>query len=269
MINKHLLFLGFLFVSVNSFGQSPWVDDKGSIYAQAAGTFITYEGIFDSDGNGSENQFETSDRTFGLFASYSVTNKTGLQVNLPFKSVSANDSTLNALGDISVKVKHELFQSFPLTAFAGYTAPTSTREGVLRTGYNQHSIDLGLSTGFSKNSTFGYLGVGHRSRVDIPNQIIIDTEIGTQAKIGERSLFLIFHIDGALNLEDIEDPEADQTVLYHNNGQYLSPGIKISLNVINDWFINFGTYGAITATNQGAAPSLTIGIAYNRKNFQL
>lgn len=256
-------------MSFSSFGQSPWVDNKGSVYAQLSGTFIAYNTIFNNDGEGAENTFDTNDRTIGLYASYSLTDRTGVQIDLPFKAVSSDGNSLNALGDISVKVKHELFKSLPLTAFAGYVAPTATREGSLRTGYQQHAVDLGLSTGFSRNSAFGYLGVGHRYRADIPNQITIDTEIGTTANFGERELLLIFHIDGALNLDELEDPEGDQSVLYHNNGQFLSPGIKISLNVVSNWWINFGTYGAIIATNQGAAPSVSIGIAYNKKTFEI
>ena len=268
MFYKYLLGFSLLFASLSSFGQSPWVDNKGSVYAQFSGTTINYVGIFDNNGEGAQNTFETSDRTFALYANYSLTDRTGVEISLPFKAVTTNDNSLNALGDISFKVKHELFKSFPLTAFAGYTAPTATREGALRTGYAQHGVDLGLSAGFTRNSAFGYLGVGHRYRADIPNQITIDTEIGTKANFGKRALYLIFHIDGALNLEETVDPEADASVLYHNNGQYLSPGIKLSLNVISDWWINFGTYGAITATSQGAAPSVSIGIAYNKKTFE-
>lgn len=269
MVFRYLFISSFLIISASTLlAQSPWVDDKGSIYAQLSVTSITYDAIFNNDSEGTQNSFDTSDRTIGLFAAYSLTDRTGIQIDLPYKAVSAEDNSLSALGDISVKLKHELFKEFPLTAFAGYTAPTATRDGALRTGFEQHGVDLGLSTGFSRNSTFGYFGAGHRYRSDIPNQIIIDTEIGTKANIGKKDLYLIFHIDGALNLTETTDPEADATVLYHNNGQYLSPGIKLSLNVVNNWWVNFGTYGAITATNQGAAPSLSLGIAYSKKTFE-
>ena len=82
---------------------------------------------------------------------------------------------------------------------------------------------------------------------------------------GSNALYLMFHIDGALNLNEILDTEADETVLYHNNGQYLSPGIKASLNAFSNWWINLGAYGAIIARNQGSAPALSIGLAYKSK----
>jgi len=262
MSYKYFFIFSFLCLGFSTFAQSPWVDDKGSVYAQLSLNSFSYESIFDAEGSGAQNTFETTDRTLGFFGSYSISDKLGIQVDLPYKLVSTNGNSLNAIGDLSFDVKYELLNSFPLTAFAGYTAPTATREGALRTGYQQHSVDVGLSTGFSKGSAYGYFGAGHRYRANIPNQITIDTEIGTKANLGNRDLFLIFHIDGALNLEETTDPEGDESVLYHNNGQFLSPGIKFSLNVIDNWWINFGGYGAITARNQGANASLSIGIAY-------
>ncbi len=262
MLYKCLFVFFLLSFSILSNAQSPWVESKGSFYAAFTATSISYTSIFNNDGDGAENPFETQDRTFSLFGSYSLSDKTAIVADLPFKSVSSNGSALSALGDLKIQVKHELLQAFPLTAFASYTAPTATRDAALRTGYAQHAVNLGLSTGFSKGKTFGYFGSGFQYRNNIPNQITIDTEIGTKATLGNKDLYFIFHIDGALNLDDVEDIEANGSVLYHNNGEYLSPGIKIGFNLVSNLWLNFGTYGAITAKNQGAAPSLSLGVAW-------
>ncbi len=262
MLYKQFATLALVMITTLIFAQSPWVENKGSFYTALTGTSITYTDIFNSDGEGAQNAFETSDGTISFYGNYSLTDRTAVVVDLPYKIVSIDSISLSALGDLKFQVKHELLKGFPLTAFASYTAPTATREGALRTGFKQHAVDGGLSAGFSRGSTFGYFGGGYRYRSEIPNQIVIDTEIGTQIEFGERSLYLIFHIDGALNLDDAEDPDADGSVLYHNNGSFLSPGIKLGLNIADNWWINFGTYGAITATNQGAAPSLSLGVAY-------
>ena len=129
MTIKHFFSAIIITFSITLTAQSPWVDEKGSIYASATATFITYSDIFDSNGEGLENGFETNDRTFSLYASYSITDRTAVIVDLPFKAVSANDNTLSNIGDFKFQVKHELFKSIPLTAFASYTAPTGTREG--------------------------------------------------------------------------------------------------------------------------------------------
>ena len=265
IMTKYILLIVFLISCYATKAQSPWVDNKGSLYVQGSFNTITYSSIFNSDGGSSQIGFETTDRTYSIYGSYSITDRTGILFNLPYKSVTANDASLSAFGDISLKVKHELLGNSRLTAYAGYTAPTATREGNLRTGYDQHSIDVGLSTGFSSGKTYGYFGSGYRYRENIPSQFIIDAEIGTSSVIGGRTLSLIFHIDGALNFSTVEDLEGDETVLYHNNGQFLSPGIKVSFNAYKNWWINLGGFGAITARNQGAGGSISIGIAYSLK----
>jgi hypothetical protein len=262
LLLKYLSAVFLLSLSIMSTAQSPWVETKGSFYTGLTATSISYTNIFNDDGDSVENTFETQDRTFSLYGSYSISDRTAVIVDLPFKAVSSDGTDLSALGDLKLGIKHELLQGFPLTAYVTYTAPTARREFALRTGYAQHAVNLGLSTGFSKGKTFGYFGSGFQYREEIPNQIIIDTEIGTKASLGSKDLFLIFRIDGAFNLEEVADPVGDRSVLYHNNGSYLSPGIKIGLNLINDLWLNFGTYGAITARNQAAAPSLSLGIAW-------
>jgi hypothetical protein len=50
--------------------------------------------------------------------------------------------------------------------------------------------------------------------------------------------------------------------LYHNNGSFISPGLKASLKISKNWWINVSGFGAIIAANQAASPALSIGIAY-------
>jgi len=202
-----------LSLTVISYAQNPWIEKKGSIYVSVNFSNISYDDIFNNEGEGLENTFETNDRTLSLYAQY-------------------------------------------------YSIPTGTRDGVLRTGYVQHSIDGGLSTGFASGSNFAYLGAGFRYRNEIPNQFILDAEFGTKAYIGKKCLYLILHVDGALNFSEIEDPEADQSVLYHSNAEFLSPGIKLGLYLSDRLWLNVGTYGAIIAKNLAAAPSISIGVAW-------
>ncbi len=266
MLRRVLRFALFLSFSFNAAAQNPWVNAKGSIYAQVSTTFLSYDQIFGSDGDVTESAFETTDNTIGLFGTYSVTNNTEVIFNVPFKAVSSNNLDLSGLGDLQLKVKHQLLRKIPLAIFYGYTAPTSSRDGIVRTGFNQHAIDVGLSGGLSNNNFFGYLSLAYRYRDNIPNQSIIEAEVGANIKLDKKQLYLMFHIDGALNFTDTTDPEADESVLYHNNGQFLAPGLKLSFNAYKNWWINLGTFGAFKAEHQGAAPTFTIGLAYNKKN---
>ncbi len=254
-----LLFFGY---TVLSYAQTPWVENKGSLYISLNTSNISYEDIFDGNGEGVESSFETKDRTFSLFAQYSLADSLTIVVDLPYKLVNVDGNSLSAFGDLKFQVKRELMHGFPLTAFVGYIAPTGTREGALRTGYMQHSFDGGLSTGFARGSNYAYFGAGYRYRNNIPNQFILDAEFGTKAYLGDRCLYLSFHIDGALNLDDIEDPEGDQSALYHNNGEFLSPGIKLGLYLSDHLWLNFGANGAIIAKNLASSPALSLGISW-------
>lgn len=246
----------------------PWIDKKGSIYAQLGFTFLNYSGAFNSDGGTDLLPANVSDRTISGFLNYSVTDRTAISAVLPLKLVEYRDESLSNFGDISVQFKHSLLKDFPLAVYYGYTAPTATFGDSVRTGFKEHAIDLGLSAGHSNNDFYVYFSGGYKYRTNIPDQIVIDTEIGTSIPVGEtRELLLAFHIDGALNTSDLDEPDlpTQNSNLYNFNGQFVSPGIKLSLNVFSDFWVNVAAFGAVFAENQGAAPSLNVGIAYNRK----
>lgn len=162
-------------------------------------------------------------------------------------------------------MKYQILKKIPLAAYVGYTAPTAERDGIVRTGYAKQAIEAGLSGGLAKENVFGYATVGYRNRTDIPDQVTLEFEVGTNIKFEDRQLYLMFHIDGALNTSETTDPEADESALYHNNGQFLSPGLKAAFNVYDNWWINIGSFGAFEARNQGAAATFTVGLAYNLK----
>ena len=212
---------------------------KGSLYAQVSTSFIPeYTTGFQDDGGVEEITFATNDRTFSFYGSYSLTNRLEVTLNIFQKSVSAGGNNLNNLGDPELQLKYQFPVNIPLAVYGSYTAPLSEREGVLRTGYNQHAVEAGLSVGVSKNMVFAYASSGFRYRDNIPNQISIDAEVGTVQDFGNTALLLAFHVDGVINTSETIDPLGDQTLLYHNNGSFISPGIKASLNFYKNWWIN-------------------------------
>ena len=261
-----LLFISLFGFTAIGFTQNPWVNKKGSLYAQVSTSFIPeYTTGFQDDGGVEEITFATNDRTFSFYGSYSLTNRLEVTLNIFQKSVSASGNNLNNLGDPELQLKYQFPVNIPLAVYGSYTAPLSEREGVLRTGYNQHAVEAGLSVGVSKNMVFAYASSGFRYRDNIPNQISIDAEVGTVQDFGNTALLLAFHVDGVINTSEVTDPLGDQTLLYHNNGSFISPGIKASLNFYKNWWINVSGFGAIRATNQAASPGLSIGIAYKTR----
>ena len=263
---KITFYLTFICLSLNSIAQSPWVNEKGSFYGQLSTSYLAYNNIFNTGpADIVESNYETKDITIGLYGEYSLSNKTSMILDLPFKSVQANNQSLTGFGDPTIKIKHQISKKIPIAIYYGYTAPLSQRNGILRTGYQKHIGELGLSAGIGKEKYYVYGGIGYRYREQIPNQIIIESEFGYKLQVAKKTLFLMLNISGSLNTSSTEDHEGVETVLYHNNGQYLSPGLKLSYNLLQNFWINLAANFAITARNMGAAPQINFGLAYNFK----
>lgn len=251
----------FLF-SISAYSQSPWVNKKGSFYGQFSVTYLSYGSVINEKLNEIvPADFRSRDITASLYADYSLTDNWALLVNLPYKSVQHNDQSLSSLGDPSLKLKYQILENIPLSGYIGYTAPLSKRMGVLRTGYNQHAAEVGLSIGKGKEKTFIYGGAGVRYRANIPNQVLVEFEYGYRFLGVKKPFYMIFHVDGIFNTSSIEDPEAGQANLYHNDGEFLSPALKFSYNVFDDFWINAGIHSAVIVRNFGAASTLTLGLA--------
>lgn len=263
MERRIVLFFTLLMFSLSAFAQSPWVNKKGSLYAQLSNTGISYNSVFTTTGEVVQTDVTTSDRTIGLFADYSISDRFSVLLDVPFKIVSIDDESLSGLGDPKIGFKYQFLDKIPFAVFTNYTAPASERTGALRTGYNEHAIDLGVSGGYSKTEFYTYGSVGYRYRTNLPDQILIDSELGFNISLFKKQAFFIVYIKGGLNTSRAEDVEADESVLYHNNSDYLSPGVKFSLNLFNNFWLTAGGAGAFVSRNSGAAPSGSIGIAYN------
>ena len=249
--------------NLNVMGQSPWVNKKGSFYGQLSTTYLAYSSIVKEAANQIvETDSSTQDITVGLFAEYSITDQLAVIANLPIKSVTHNGEGLSGLGDPSLKFKYQIFKGFPLGAYAGYTAPFSMREGLLRTGYRQHAVDVGISAGTGKERYFLYGGLGYRYRSVISNQILLEFEYGYQFNVAKRPFYLMFHLDGNLNTTSVADNEAGNANLYHNAGEFISPGLKMSYNIFNGFWINVGAFSGVYVKNTGARPSLNFGLAF-------
>ena len=264
-MNRTLYFVLFL-LSINSYSQSPWINKKGSIYSQISLTYLSYNNIIrERAGDITTSNYNIKDITSGVYGNYSITDKSSVIINLPYKSVEYNNESLSGIGDATFKIKHRLPIKIPFAIYSGYTAPLSQRKNFLRTGYKQHAIEMGLSIGFSKQKYYTYTAFGYKYRANIPDQAIINTEFGYKLKLAKKTMYVILNINGALNTSLTEDDEGLETALYHNNGQYLSPGLKLAYNPIDNFSINLSAFGAFIARQMGAAPTINMGIAYHLK----
>ncbi|MFK8008492.1 MAG: hypothetical protein AB8H03_19190 [Saprospiraceae bacterium] len=263
MINKIILYSLLFLFSINARSQSPWVNKKGSLYGQYSITYLSYGSIINDKLNSIiKADFRTTDITASLYADFSLNDNLAVIVNLPYKAVRYDNQSLSSLGDPTIKLKYQILKDIPLSGYLGYTAPLSKREGLLRTGYNQHATELGISIGKGKKKSFIYGGFGYRYRTNIPNQILVEFEYGYRFQVAKKPFYLIFHIDGALNTSNVEDTEAGQAKLFHNDGEFLSPALKFSYNAFDDFWINIGIHSAVIVRNFGAASTINFGLAY-------
>jgi len=264
-MQKAILYLSLFLFPLSGIAQSPWVNKKGSIYGQVSSSYLDYNKIYNGLGNVVGSPYTTTDLTVGLFGEYSITDKTSVLVDLPFKSVQSNDQSLSGIGDTKIKLKHQLSTKVPLAIHGGYTAPLSQRKDFLRTGYKQHAIDLGLSIGLGKKKFYTYASLSYSYRTNIPDQIIADAEFGYITSFLKRDLYLMFHFSGTVNTSYSFDSEAAKTMLYHNNAEYLSPGLKLSYNPAGNFWLNLGANSALNASNVPAVRVYSIGLAYSLK----
>lgn len=258
------IFLVFIFQQFSS-AQSPWVNNKGSYYTQVSLTTIGYSSAFDQDGNVRQLLSNVLDQTYAGFIDYSVNDRLALSSTLPFKRVRFDGDQLATLGDIDLAARFQLIKDAPFTIYGKYTLPTATQEGPLRTGFQVNAIESGFSFGRSRTTNYSSISAGYRLRNNIPDQVIIGAEIGTSSEFGKVELLLAFRIDGAINTSGPAEIDilAEESNLHSANGQFLSPGVKLGVKLQSGISFNFGAYGAFFAKNQGAAPSVNLGIAYS------
>ena len=64
------------------------------------------------------------------------------------------------------------------------------------------------------------------------------------------------------NTSEIQDLGAGQANLFHNDGEFLSPALKLSYNAFDKFWINTGIHSAVFVRNFGAASTLNLGFAY-------
>ncbi len=264
MKNLFLIVLVILGIQSSTFSQSPWNNKKGSFYAQAAFTSIRYGFAFDNEGNVQELSANVLDQTYTGFLDYSLTDRIALTGMVPTKRVGFDGDQLIALGDIDLKARYQIIKDVPFTVYGGYTFPTATKEGPLRTGFKVNAVEGGLAYGRSNSEIHSSFSAGYRLRNSIPDQIIIGIEIGTSISTGALELLMALRVDGAINTSQPTEFDAltQESNLHNYNGQFLSPGIKIGTKLKSGFSINLGSYGAFFAQNQGAAPSINLSVAY-------
>lgn len=275
---KNSIKLLILFLSIATFSQSPWTQNKGKAYTQLSYTTIpNYDAIF-SDSN--EDLLGTySDNTLQVFGEYGLTDKTSLLVNLPFKLISVTDFEdpridcsgdcrrdykSNSLGNISIGLKHNFYNknwliSGQLTVEAN-TSSFNANSGI-RTGYDAWSFTplLLAGKGFGKTYLQGFIGADIRTN-DYSSNFKIGGEIGRKIS---KKIWLIGFLDISKSFENgnISLPfQQNITGLYVNDQEYGSFGFKGIGEFTDNFGVTAGFGGAFFGNNVAKQAAVTFGL---------
>jgi hypothetical protein len=268
---KKLTILFLLFISINSFAQSPWTKDKGDLFTQFSFTTISnYDEIFgDPDYNIAGN---ISDKTYQIYAEYGLSDKTSLLLNLPYKWIKneglvapcpeyTNDKS--SFGNIEVGLKHQFYnKGWVLAGQISSELNTSSYDDAtgIRTGYDAFTFTPLFLAGKSFGKTFLQTNIGVQLRT---NKYSSNFKVG--AEYGGKiftNLWLIGYVDIVKSFENgdiVLPPRNIGTALFVNNQEYGAYGLK-TIWKFCDLGVTAGFGSAFYGNNVPKAAAISFGI---------
>ena len=240
---KNTIKILFLFISFSMFSQSPWTKDKGDLFINISYTTIAdYNALFGDPDYTIAGTI--TDRTYQVYGEYSLTDKTSLLFNIPFKSIENNGLTnpclvapcaeysnkKAAFGNIFVGLKHQFYNNGWVLAgqFITETNTSSYDDATgIRTGSDAFTFTPQLLAGKSFGKTFLQTQIGVDLRTNnYSNNFKIGGEFG--GKITQ-NIWLIGYVDVVKSFEDgniILPANNLATGLFVNNQEYGAYGLK-------------------------------------------
>ena len=281
IFKKSALTALFLLVLSNLFANSPWVPKKGKGYALFSYTKINY-----SSGINSNELFKTvEDATLQPYFQFGLGNNWGITGFAPYKIVETNgpegpDTTvssdfvnvdngrLSAFGNIGLELKKsKKIGSLQVGYSVEVTTPSFENDELrqLFTGYDAWGIKPTFSIGKGGNGGYTQGSIGYKwlsnNYVDL---IQFSGEAATKLDLKPVNVFLAFAINGSIPVgdENLNDERSEQTLLYTNGAGYVSPGLKIIVQLPIGLEFTASGFGAFWAESAPSAGTGTIGIAY-------
>ena len=257
----------------------PWSQQKGKGYVQVSGSFIPgYSGLYSSGSDGDLSlDREISDQTFSLYAEYGLSDALTVIIEAPWKSLEAEflpgqqrvsgqeqqAGSESGLGNLAVAVK----QSFGVRnlQFAGQIRLELNSGSInalngLNTGYDTWGVLPSISIGKGDNRYFWFadLGISFRGN-DYSNDFVGGGEAGWL-------LFDRIWVVGALAIRAGINEGSNRTTsgvltgLYHDNQEFVSPGLKLIWQVNERFGVNFSRFGAVSGNLVAQQASTTVGL---------
>lgn len=253
--------------STIGYSQSVWVKTKGELYSQLSYNDISnYKRLFNKNGRDLFVSRFISDKTIQLYGEYGFTNKLTIVGAIPIKALKLSklvseygsfptikEGSLIALGNIDFGVRYLLLRKkVNLTTQVQIGFPTSSSSydsnTGLRSGINSFVINPSISIGKGRGDWFLQGSVGLLLRT---NNYSNGTKIYAE---GGRKFFdhlwAIAFIDIVDSFEDgdlVESPKNIETSLNLNNSEYKGYGMKLIVEVNDEFGLTAAFGGAFSA----------------------
>jgi len=286
-----LCFLGLL-ITVQTAWAGAWPKAKGTGYAQVSFTYLKYNKVTYSTGAFGFEQFDLKrpvlDLTLQGYLEYGLTNKLTVVGAFPLKFTATGNpmetvanpvipnspllpaGTLNGLSNIFLAAKYGFYnEGVVISGQLGLRTGTANIDNLtgLRTGFDSWAFipSVQIGAGLNKGYFSGELGFEYRTN-NYSHNFLARAEYGYGVTWNEQhKTYFVAAFEALIpfNNGTYDDGTAAETALYQSRLGYALPGIKINHNINKNWWVNIGSYGAALYINQGgAAPSVTIGLAY-------
>ena len=272
---KQIAKLLILLVSISTFSQGPWTQEKGKFYTQFSfSTIPSYDELFgDPDYNIAG---EISDNTFQFYGEYGVSDKTTLIVNLPLKLIShknlvnqcligpcsEHSNKKTAFGNVEIGLKHNFYKKDWLLSgqfsIEANTGSFDTNSGI-RTGYDAFTFTPLFLAGKSFGKSYLQTFVGTKIRTNnYSSNFKIGGEYGSKIS---KNIWLVGFLDIEKSFKngDIELPDSNlATGLYVNDQEYGVVGIK----AIGEFSDNFGVTASLPAAFFGNNVAKQVALSF-------
>lgn len=272
--------LAGLLAPTEVFAASPWASGQLHGYAQLGFTYFgDYNAVAGPDGSDLSLPRTLTNYTLSGYSQVGIGPSTDVLVTVPFRFLASGAATadepslaagtLNALGDVSLGLKHQWVKSggWAMGTQLELTLPTSDSDAAtgLRTGYGTFGISPAIAAGYSWSNAYAMAYANGTFRT--PIYTTYDSLVGGGIEGGYRfwsRLWLASVVEGVGSLDDGNYPNLvglNDAGVYLDGETYFIAGGKLAVDISKSFGVNVGAYKTIVSVYTPKAFGINVGIS--------
>ena len=245
-------------VSLSSYAQGPWTQQKGEGYIQFQSILPAYQyksllnGRFINDRQGVNRKTFNSD--FSFYFEYGLGEKLDVIASLPFKYIKTGDLTdeqhfddllsegdLFGLSNPRLALRYGLIEKKVKVAVSLQTSWNTISQDLdkgLATGFDASSFGAMIHIGRSKENQYGFLSIGyHIYTNDFSDVLEINLEHGWKLR-QKWNLALALNARHSIENGSYRNLNLEQTGFYPNNTEWAAISAKVAYDLTNGYGVN-------------------------------